>query len=162
MIKKQGDHQCLSVRGRMAAVPQEVVWHLQPLHLVEVGADPHPWASVWHHLLPSSWCSVIDGVMSFWTSLSFSQWIFSSWIWMTHPNADLDSLSLFEAQVQLGCCTLTSFLFCDLAFLFHPPLEKEIESVIKVMFLCDVVIFLLLLLSSYCFIIYFVFCQSTL
>lgn len=43
-----------------------------------------------------------------------------------HPNADLDSLPLFEAEVQLGCCALTGFLFCEFTFLLHPPLEIKV------------------------------------
>lgn len=49
-----------------------------------------------------------------------------------HPNADLDRLSLFEAQVHFRCCALSSFQFCELTFLFHPSLGIEFESMTNV------------------------------
>lgn len=47
-----------------------------------------------------------------------------------HPNADFDGLSLFEAQVQFRGCALRSFQFCELTFLFDPPLKIESRIII--------------------------------
>lgn len=64
LTQKQGDHQCQSEQLGLSAVLQEAAWRLQPLLLVEVGADPHPSAAVWNHLHPSSWCSVVHRIMT--------------------------------------------------------------------------------------------------
>lgn len=58
LTQKQGDHQYWAVQLKLCTVPQEEGWDHQPWHLVEVEVDPRWWAVFWHHLLPSSWCSV--------------------------------------------------------------------------------------------------------
>lgn len=40
---------------------------------------------------------------------------------LSHPEADLDGLSLFKAKVQFRSCALIGFLFGQFTFLFHPP-----------------------------------------
>lgn len=132
LTQKQGDYQNRAVQLRLFAVPQEEGWDHRPLHLVEVEVDPHWWAVFWHHLLPSSWCSVKEQ----WQFLELSHINFSFNLFFgnfqsllaslqlglnAHANVDLDSLPLFEAEVQFRCCALRSLQFCKLTFLFHPP-----------------------------------------
>lgn len=47
-----------------------------------------------------------------------------------HPNADLDGLSLFEAQVQFRGFALSGLEFCQLTFLFDPPLVFKSITII--------------------------------
>lgn len=67
---------------------------------------------------------------SFSCSLKFHYYCLSPSVTSTHPDADLNRLSLFEAQVQFRCCALSGFQFCELTFLFHPPLDTEIENIV--------------------------------
>lgn len=46
----------------------------------------------------------------------------------SHPEADLDGLSLFKAKVQFRSCALIGFLLGQFTFLFYPP-ERHRERI---------------------------------